>query len=60
MIGLEPAARPSVSLLELNAEQIFHFVESAIFYASLTTIRCELERYDGARWNRRLNFQASA
>jgi hypothetical protein len=60
MIGLESAARPSVSLFELNAEQIFDFVESAIFHAGLTAILCELERYDGIRRNRRLRFKTGA
>jgi hypothetical protein len=60
MIGLKPATGPSISLLELNPKQIFHFIGSAIFYASLTAIRCELERDDGVRWDRLLDLETCA
>jgi len=43
VLGFEPAARPSIPLLELDAKQVIRFFESAVFYASLTAVAFKLQ-----------------
>jgi hypothetical protein len=60
VFGLEPAARPTISLFKLNADKILNLVEPAIFYTGLALISGELERNDcvGRDWF--VSFEACA
>ncbi len=60
MLGLKPAARPAVSLFKLNTQQVIHFVELAVFYASLAAITFELKRHDCFGWYRFFDFETCA
>ena len=60
MLRLELSARPSVALFKFNAEQIFCFVDSAIFHAGLTGIRLELKRDDSIHRNGVFDFKTCA
>jgi hypothetical protein len=43
VVRFESSAGPSVALLELNPEQVIHFVECAVLDAGLTLVGRELE-----------------
>ena len=60
MSRLKPAARPSVSLLELNSKQIVDFVKPAIHGSGLAVFVFKLKRNDGIGRNRYFDFKASA
>jgi hypothetical protein len=47
VLRFESAARPSVSLLKLDANQIIRFFEFAVFYSGLTAVAFELQRNNG-------------
>jgi len=57
MLGLEPASGPAISLFKLNTQQVVFFVALAVFYAGLTAIVLKLQRNNGVRRNRFINFK---
>jgi hypothetical protein len=57
VLGLEPASRPAVALLKLDAEQVVRFFKFAVFYASLAAVALELKRNKSVRRNRFFEFK---
>jgi hypothetical protein len=60
MIRFELAARPTVSLLKLDSEQIVDFGEFTVLDASLAAIIRKMESDFTIEWNRVLDFETCA
>ena len=60
MLGLKLAAGPAIPLFKLDAQKVVNLVEFAVFYPGLTSITFKLQRDDGFRWNKFLDFETGA